>query len=254
MHDAVETLAHQMAGAALDYAALGPHVSARLWQIPALRDWLAGDFTSSSEIGPPVSGLRSPVSEIPTLLWSPRAGELHFTILDAAPIIGETLRAYGGVILMSATLSPVDAIAAACGLDATSCRSLLLSRRSLELVERAKADAGDKAGIASIRLRQACGGQAVVEGRRHLCATFHLGPYTCDDRDNGLLPFLRLRREHHTDPRGGRLVRAPGQHAKALLHCRRFAQKSYASLLAPEYQSGREIFDDAGFTAWLAEP
>src|SRR5208337_4998621 len=37
----------------------------------------------------------------------------------------------------------------------------------------------------------------------------------------------------------GRLVRAPGQSARVLLHCRRFAEPGYERLLAPEYRSGR---------------
>ena len=49
----------------------------------------------------------------------------------------------------------------------------------------------------------------------------------------------------------GRLVRAPGQSAKVLLHCRRFADPAYASLLAPEYQFGRHILEDADLAAWL---
>ena len=49
----------------------------------------------------------------------------------------------------------------------------------------------------------------------------------------------------------GRLVRAPGQHAKVLLQCRRFADPAYASLLAPEYQLGRHVLDDADLAAWL---
>ncbi|QYM77543.1 helicase [Horticoccus luteus] len=52
----------------------------------------------------------------------------------------------------------------------------------------------------------------------------------------------------------GRLVRAPGQRARVLLHCRRFAEPDYASLLAPEYQLGTNILDDADLTAWLAQP
>ena len=54
---------------------------------------------------------------VPTLLWCPRAGELRFTCLDAAALIGRTLRAFGGVILASATLQPADVFAASCGLD-----------------------------------------------------------------------------------------------------------------------------------------
>ncbi len=49
----------------------------------------------------------------------------------------------------------------------------------------------------------------------------------------------------------GRLVRAPGQKAKVLLHCQRFAEPSYAALLATDYQMFTEIADDAGLHAWL---
>jgi Rad3-related DNA helicase len=47
----------------------------------------------------------------------PRESELEFTCVDAAPAIGETLRQFGGAILMSATLQPYDNMAAACGLN-----------------------------------------------------------------------------------------------------------------------------------------
>jgi Rad3-related DNA helicase len=49
----------------------------------------------------------------------------------------------------------------------------------------------------------------------------------------------------------GRLVRAPGQGARVLLHCRRFAEPGYERLLAPEYRSGRRILDDDDLAAWL---
>jgi DNA excision repair protein ERCC-2 len=49
----------------------------------------------------------------------------------------------------------------------------------------------------------------------------------------------------------GRLVRAPGQHAKVLLHCRRFAEESYAALLAPEYRSSHILTQDSDLTDWL---
>ena len=52
----------------------------------------------------------------------------------------------------------------------------------------------------------------------------------------------------------GRLVRAPGQSAKVLLHCRRFADPAYASLLAPEYQLGRHVLEAADLAAWLDAP
>ncbi len=49
----------------------------------------------------------------------------------------------------------------------------------------------------------------------------------------------------------GRLVRAPGQHTRVILHCRRFADPGYASLLAPEYRRGEFIAADSDLAAWL---
>ena len=93
--------ARHIRAAPLDLAALGPATADALWQLPALDDELAGD---------------SPAAALPRLWWSPREGELALTCLDAAPIIGGTLREFGGVVLASATLTPVDGFAAACGL------------------------------------------------------------------------------------------------------------------------------------------
>jgi Rad3-related DNA helicase len=52
----------------------------------------------------------------------------------------------------------------------------------------------------------------------------------------------------------GRLVRAPGQHAKVLLHCRRFAEPSYASLLAADYQMFAEVTSESDLRDWLLRP
>ncbi|MBP7143466.1 MAG: helicase [Opitutaceae bacterium] len=49
----------------------------------------------------------------------------------------------------------------------------------------------------------------------------------------------------------GRLVRGPGQHANVLLHCRRFGEPAYASLLAADYQFGSNILTDGDLAAWL---
>lgn len=49
----------------------------------------------------------------------------------------------------------------------------------------------------------------------------------------------------------GRLVRAPGQRARVLLHCRRFAEPSYHDLLAPEYRDAPVLASDADLRAWL---
>ena len=49
----------------------------------------------------------------------------------------------------------------------------------------------------------------------------------------------------------GRLVRAPGQKARVLLHCRRFADITYARLLARDYQFGTNLASDADLHVWL---
>lgn len=52
----------------------------------------------------------------------------------------------------------------------------------------------------------------------------------------------------------GRLVRAPGQHAKVILHCRRFIEPAYASLLDHDYQFGKTLATHADLAAWLSAP
>ena len=49
----------------------------------------------------------------------------------------------------------------------------------------------------------------------------------------------------------GRLVRAPGQRARVLLHCRRFLEPSYATLLAHDYQFGANLLSDEDLISWL---
>lgn len=51
----------------------------------------------------------------------------------------------------------------------------------------------------------------------------------------------------------GRLVRAPGQRAKILLHGRRFVEPAFARLLATDYQFGRHLQSEAELAAWLQE-
>ena len=51
----------------------------------------------------------------------------------------------------------------------------------------------------------------------------------------------------------GRLVRAPGQCAKVLLHCRRFAEPGYAELLARDLAATRQIQSDEDLADWLNE-
>ncbi len=102
----LEEVAKHLRAVSLDFAALGPNAADALWSIPALLDELAA-------------------STLSRLWWSPRDGELLLTCLDAAPAIGATLREFGGVVLASATLTPVDGFTAACGLSASSSDSQL---------------------------------------------------------------------------------------------------------------------------------
>ena len=50
----------------------------------------------------------------------------------------------------------------------------------------------------------------------------------------------------------GRLVRAPGHTARVLLHCRRFADETYKSLLSTEYGDPEVLRDDDDFRRWAA--
>ena len=94
----LETAASLIGTTPLDSTALGPEIMEQLWQLPAFADELAN-------------------VDIPRLWWSPQPGELAATCLDAAAAIGPTLRSFGAAILVSATLTPIDTFATACGLD-----------------------------------------------------------------------------------------------------------------------------------------
>ena len=82
----------------LDFAALGPQAADALWSVPSVLDELNA-------------------TPLPRLWWCPRDGELVLTCLDAAAAISTSLREFGGVVLASATLTPIDGFATACGLD-----------------------------------------------------------------------------------------------------------------------------------------
>ena len=51
----------------------------------------------------------------------------------------------------------------------------------------------------------------------------------------------------------GRIVRDPSHRARVLLHCNRFAQQDYRSLLAGEYQNLTILRNDSEFERWLME-
>ncbi len=51
----------------------------------------------------------------------------------------------------------------------------------------------------------------------------------------------------------GRLVRAPGQKVKVLLHCQRFAEKRTQTLLSSQYRDFDYIFEDTDLERWCAQ-
>ncbi len=378
--DLLHAVAKHLGAIGLDYAALGPAVSEALWGIPG--------FLSGLDL------------DLPRLWWSPRPGELLVTCLDAARAIGPALRSFRRTVLASATLSPVDAFAAACGLDTTGTpelpdpvapvperlgslnkrqtkklfgqlstgADLLAVGRQRETSSPALVRAGtpwrDHAYDVAVDLRVDTSYQqrarhhpATARTVEALCAAAAKRPQgaastacvavffpsygyaeqilrqlgdlgsavraTLQPRlpdlasqqrwmeaalDSADAVFLALgssfaegvdilggrvgwamvvgpalpevnaiQRARTTALAGlpreaafrrvyqipgiqkvnqalGRLVRAPGQQARILLHCRRFAETSYANLLAPEYQGGRRLEEDADLQRWLEAP
>jgi len=95
--DLLKRIADIVANGMLDYAAMSPGTSERLWQVPELFAWLRE-------------------ATFQKLLWSPRQGELRFTCLDAAPAIGATLADYGAVVFASATFGPIATFGETVGL------------------------------------------------------------------------------------------------------------------------------------------
>lgn len=367
----LQEIADALPAAALDFAALGAATADALWRLPALVEELA-------------------TAELPRLWWCPRDGELALTCLDAATAIGGTLREFGGVVLASATLTPVDGFATACGLDAAPDVSLepvspapdrlgsltrrdtkklyrqLTSAADLLRVEEARAAAGPALlrahapwrddsyaiafdaridttfqhrslhytttaatisalhaaarGVVAVffpsyayadaiarelaanspdlrvalqpKLRDLAAQTAwVEESLRTAHALFLvLGSSFAESIDalggrvthamvvgpalpevnavqrarmteasrSGLAREAAFRRVYQipgmmkVNQALGRLVRAPGQRARVLLHCRRFLDPGYAQLLAPEYRTGVNIQDDAELAAWLS--
>ncbi len=345
--ETLDAVAAQLAMQPLDYAALGPVFSDQVWRTPALAEWLRD-------------------ARLTKLLWCPREAELAFTCIDAAPAIGETLRAYGGVVFASATLTPADNFVENIGLGdfglripetaktqtsnsdlsgirfphsgielhrattpwrdhaydvavdarvdttfqhrsryfattAATVTTLSAAARGpvavffpsyayAEAVQRALEEAGGLLRVAlQPRLHELAAQTAWVEESLAFTDALFLvlGSSFAESIDllggrvshamvvGPALPevnAVQRARLAEFSPLGrtaafrrvyqipgmqkvnqalGRLVRAPGQHAKVLLHCRRFAEPSYASLLAPDYQMFKEIASDAGLQDWL---
>ncbi len=326
---ALRSLAAQLEKNPPDFDALSMTGADLFWRFPVLLGWLED-------------------AALEKLLWSPRPAELRFTCLDAAPLIGEQLRAFAGVVLATATPPPDDVFAAALGLTSDTAGPALRAlnppapwreaaydvaldlRVDTTFRRRAQHHATTAATLAALReaspaapvaaffpsyayaeavisrleadhpaLRAALQprsadlaaqhewieeqlalsdvlvfvlGGSFAEGIDHLGGrvthALVVGPAlpevnalqqarqaawarevgdTEAFRRTYLVPGLQK-----VNQALGRLVRAPGQRARVVLHCRRFGEAAYASLLAPEYQLGKHILDDADLAAWLA--
>lgn len=365
----LEEIGKHLRAVALDFAQLGPAAAAALWSVPALLEELS-------------------TTHLPRLWWSPRDAELALTCLDAAPAIGATLREFGGAVLASATLTPIDGFAAACGLDAPpeatpppppaperlgglnkrDTRKLfrqLTSASALLQVEEARAAAspallrahtpwrdrsydiavdvrvdttfqhrsrhftttaetvarlrhaargpiavffpsyayaesirGELAGLAAgirvalqPRVRDLAAQTAWVEESLRAADALFLvlgssfaegidslggrvthamvvGPALPEvnavqrarlaeatrqgcDREDAFRRVYQIPGMTKVNQALGRMVRAPGQRARIVLHCRRFLEPAYAELLATEYQGGLAVADDPSLTHWL---
>jgi len=363
-------LARLVPTVALDFAALDAHAADLLWQIPALHDEISA-------------------SDLPTLWWSPRDAELALTCLDAASAIAATLREFGGAVLASATLTPTEGFAAACGLADFPSPQLLslgsqspdrlgaLTKRDTRKLYRQLSTAADLLRVEEARdaaspallrahtpwrdhaydiafdaridttfqhrshhytttaatiaaLRESAQNTIAVffpsyayaEAIHHELSTIapalrialqprlsalaaqtawveesllradalflvlgssfaesidllggrithamvvgpalhevnavqraRLAEFSALGRDAAFRRVYQIPGMTKVNQALGRLVRAPGQRARVLLHCRRFLQPGYASLLAPDYQLGANLHTDADLAAWLA--
>ncbi|MSU45899.1 MAG: helicase [Lacunisphaera sp.] len=359
----VSKLAEQVSTQQLDYAALGPRHSESLWQFAALSDFLSD-------------------TKLTKLLCVSREGELEFTCVDAAVAIGETLKNFGGAILMSATLQPYREFAASCGLESTATLHAPtpwragaydvavdvrvdtsfkqrgnfygMTAATIEALHAASSsqvsatpclpgDGQDKYRVGSSAAAKAArlipgAQQGATESQQRCVAVFFpsyayaesvlralehdgsvlrvalqprlpdlaaqtawieeslaladalflvLGSSFAEGIDllggrvthamvvGPALPEVNAVQKARLEALGklgreeafrrvyqipglqkvnqavGRLVRAPGQHAKVLLHCRRFAEPSYAALLAADYQMFKEVASESDLRDWL---
>ncbi|HSI07198.1 MAG: ATP-dependent DNA helicase [Rariglobus sp.] len=337
----VRQLADTLALHPLPYEDMEPPVRELLWQLPSWAEWFAQPF--------------------PKLIWSPRAGELRLTCLDAALPAGEILREFAGVIFATATPGPATTFAESCGLTATIDAPAVVSvtahtpwrddayditydiRVDTTFSQRARHagttadtiaalhEASEKSSQLSALSSQLGHGKAVAVffpsyayaesiantlRQRHphlraalqprlsdlaaqtawvdeslafsdalflvLGSSFAEGIDTLGGRISHAMvvgPALpevnavqrarlealpNLTREaafqrvyqipgiQKVNQALGRLVRAPGQRAKVILHCRRFLEPAYASLLDRDYQFGQTLATDSDLSAWLS--
>jgi DNA excision repair protein ERCC-2 len=300
----------------VDYAAIGPHVSGVIWGVPSAAEQLAA-------------------LELKRLWWSPAAGTLSITCLDAAPAIGALLSEYGGVVFATATPGPTARFAEATGSPAlqhvvagtpwrdhaydvaidlrvnttfqqrqrhmgTSAATIRALHESAgrgvpiavffssfayaEAVAKLVPEASLQPRKTDLSAQNAWINQNLDEGRAlflvlgsgfaegidllggRVAHAMVIGPALPEvnpvqkarmaafaelGRDGAFARVYRIPGMQKVNQALGRLVRAPGQRARVILHCERFAEEGYEELLAKEYRSGRRLLDEDDLAAWL---
>ncbi|KRP37916.1 MAG: hypothetical protein ABS34_00630 [Opitutaceae bacterium BACL24 MAG-120322-bin51] len=323
--DLCEDFTRQLKDAHFDYATTAPFAIDIVWRIPDLAQRLA-----------------EPAHQ--WLYWSPSIGTLRATCLNASNWIADCVAPFGGSILMSATLAPIQNFRERCGLtpgnatlalghapwreDAydvaidtrvdtrykqrdkyyeTTARTIAalidqspgvpvavffasylyaenikaylealnpaariqVQPRGVDLAEQetfidqallmadalflilgsSYAEGVDKLG-GRIDIAMVVG-PALPEVNAIQDAKMEIHPSTERDvafTDVYIIPAMR--RIHQAL---GRIVRAPGQRAKVLLHGKRYNQCAYHQQLAPEYQQGTTITNDHELVEWLQQ-
>jgi Rad3-related DNA helicase len=78
-----------------------------------------------------------------------------------------------------------------------------------------------------------------------------MGTYHSTERDAAFKDVYIIPAMRRIHQALGRIVRAPGQHAKVLLHGKRYAEHAYQQKLAPEYHDATTITSDHELGEWL---
>ncbi|HAV13163.1 MAG TPA: hypothetical protein DCX06_06705 [Opitutae bacterium] len=323
--DLSEDFSKQLREAQLDYTQCAPFALEVAWRIPDLAHRLAEP-------------------EHNWLHWLPQKGSLNATCLNASDWIANCMHPFGGSLLMSATIHPIDVFRKQCGLQtenttiavghapwrefayevAIDCRvdtryskrehyfqttaqtiaaliesspgvpvavffssyqyaqnilnylevlapsaramlqprgvdlhaqetfideSLLLADALFLILGSSFAEGVDKLG-GRIEVAMVVG-PALPEVNLIQKAKLDAHPSLSREesfRDVYILPAMQ--RIHQAL---GRIVRAPEQRARVLLHGKRFADNAYSSALAPEYQNSTEIRTDGELLDWLSQ-
>ena len=322
--DLLDTLDLHLQGCRFDPVLISTKAWEGIWKIAEMRSFLEN-------------------AALEKLLWVRKKETLNLTCLDAAPEIALTLNDFGKVIMMSATLSPIDYFQNSCGLGPEkinhlkaetpwrdSAYSLAIDARvdtrykSRERYYAATAETAIHMRMASVkplamffpsyryaenigkylaaarpdfRLALQPRGIGLEEQAQFLDESLASSDIILLVMGSGFsesvdllggrithalvvgpaLPEVNAEQKARMEDRShlpretafrqvyqapgmvkinqalGRLVRAPGQKAQVLLHCRRFAETSYNELLDKDYRNAVVLKNEASLLNWLTQ-